>query len=268
MFKVILKRSQFLACSFLDASQRDRRDQKRREKKERKKKKEKKRKEKKRNGTKRRKKGKERKESGGRNNRSRCSRFPWPWTDDYGRLPPTRRATRRPLTFDDRSRKRFARVPHTDRPYLFMLTSWPIRSRVMELLARTPDRTLIAGRSPLCSSLCVGRIDVCSACVDLGGVPLGLFGSAFNPPLATVRSFSRRRVYGRMQLLYIHRNARANGFSVYVRAAVVVHRLAVRVRGQTRSLTAVSASTRRVRARFTAGALLMLDESSSRLATM
>lgn len=60
--------------------------------------------------------------------------IPMALADDYDRLPPTRRGTT--AAFDDRSRKRRARVPHTNRHYLFILTSWPIRSHVMELLAR------------------------------------------------------------------------------------------------------------------------------------
>mgnify|MGYP004578242841 CR=1 FL=1 len=116
---------------------------------------------------------------------------------------------RRPLTFDDRSRKRFARVPHTNRRYLFILTSWPIRSRVMELLARTPDRTLI-----VIPRVLSWRESTSTRRVDRGvRLLIGLFGLVFySLRAASVRSFSRRRVYGRMQLLYIHRNARANGF--------------------------------------------------------
>ena len=153
---------------------------------------------------------------------------------------------RRPLTFDDRSRKRFARVPHTNRRYLFILTSWPIRSRVMELLARTPDRTLIAIPRVLSwrESTSTRRID--------RGVRLliGLFGLVFYsllPPF--VHSAGGAYMDGCSYFTSIETRAPMDSHGVRTSCRCSTSFSGPHC-GQTRGLTAVSASTRRVRARL------------------
>lgn len=147
--------------------------------------------------------------------------IPMALADDYDRLPPTRRGTT--AAFDDRSRKRRARVPHTNRHYLFILTSWPIRSHVMELLARpyTPRRRpwpSHAGSNPGPFRVATDRgVSRCTRCASY----------YLTPP---VHSTSRRSMYRETDAATLHPSKRAPRMDSGVRAYVVVHHLAAALR--------------------------------------